>query len=238
MPNRNPQPLGRKGSLKWIQVMVNDHPHLLSEAVGVATGISPDKIEWVSPLAADSYAEYRDYGFLDRLGIALADYSLSMFWPARGPQWDALGRAQGQVILIEAKAYLKELITDPCQATPASLARIKASLGLVKQSLGVPSEIDWTGRYYQYANRLAHLYLLRHLNQIPAELVHVCFLNDHERQGPTTAAEWQIALQQVHYALGITDNPLLQHMHHVFLDVGSIAKAGPTPEPISTGVTI
>jgi hypothetical protein len=40
--------------------MVNFHPHLLSRAVAEATGICADQIEWVSPLAKDEYAEYRD----------------------------------------------------------------------------------------------------------------------------------------------------------------------------------
>jgi len=88
MPNRTPQPLGKKGSLKWMQVMVNDHPHLLSAAIGAVIGMSPASIEWVSPLASDVYAEYSDQGFLDRLGITLKDYPLKALWPARGPQWD------------------------------------------------------------------------------------------------------------------------------------------------------
>jgi hypothetical protein len=86
MPDRTPQPLGKKGSLKWMQVMANNHPHLLSKAIGAAIGVPPDSIEWVSPLESDDYAEYRDQGFLNRLRITLDDYPFKAFWPAPGPQ--------------------------------------------------------------------------------------------------------------------------------------------------------
>src|SRR5205807_2081864 len=85
--------IGRKGSLKWMQVMVNQHPDLLSASIADTTRIPADEIDWVSPLAVDDYAEYRDQDFLDRLDLHLEHFPLHNFWPARGPQWDALGRA-------------------------------------------------------------------------------------------------------------------------------------------------
>jgi hypothetical protein len=134
--------------------------------------------------------------------------------------------------LIEAKSHLAELISPASQASPASLERIQVSLGLVKASLGILPEIEWTRRYYQYANRLAHLYLLRQLNHIPAELVHLCFLNDLDMHGPTTEAEWTTAISQVHKALGITEHPLLRHLHHVFIDVAGLAEvSSDIPKP-------
>jgi hypothetical protein len=236
MSNRVRKAPGTKGSLKWVQVMVNAHPHLLSAAVGASIGIPAGEIEWLSPLSADAYAEYMDQGFLDRLGVTLDYYPLKAFWPASGPRWDALGCAGDQVILIEAKAYLRELMSTPCQAKPASLERIRASLGLVKASFDVTPDVDWAGRYYQYANRLAHLYLLRQLNHIPAELVHLCFLNDREQNGPTTAAQWHVAISKAHTALGIIDHPLLRHVHHVFVDVAGLVEADQRrPAPLVHG---
>jgi hypothetical protein len=151
--------------------------------------------------------------------VTLDCYPLSVFWPARGPQWDALGRADGRIILVEAKAHLAELISPASQASPASLERIQTSLSLVKAALGVSPENEWAGRYYQYANRLAHLYFLHDLNSIPTELVNICFLGDEEMNGPNTSAEWEIAIGQAHRALGIRAHPLLEHVHHVFVDV-------------------
>src|ERR1019366_1768058 len=105
-------------------------------------------------------------------------------------------------------------------------------LELVKKSLGVSSKVDWTGTFYQYDNRLAHLFLLRELNRVPAELVLVCFLNDREMHGPTTAAEWQAALIHVHQVLGIVPNPLLQHLYHVFIDVSALSDCVLANEPV------
>lgn len=223
MLDRTPQPKGTKGSLKWMQKAVNMHPHILLEVVSTEIGVPPDTIKWVSPLECDDYAEYRDQGFLDRLGIRLAHYPLKLFWPARGPQWDALGRAEDRIILVEAKAHLGELISRT-KATADSLERIEASLVILKATLGVALETEWTDRFYQYANRLAHLYLLRQLNGIPAELVHIYFLNDHVMNGPTTEGQWRVGIETVHKALGITDHPLLRHLHHVFVDVTGLTE--------------
>ena len=66
------QPKGTKGSLKWIQHVINDCPGVLSKHILDAIG--PEKkqsIEWLSPLAGDDYAEYRDQAFLDLSGIKL-----------------------------------------------------------------------------------------------------------------------------------------------------------------------
>jgi hypothetical protein len=222
MPDRITQPPGYKGSLKWVQLLVNKEPQRLSDAVGASIGVPADTIRWVSPLTDDGFAEYRDQGFLDRLGVTLDHYPLKNFWPARGPQWDALGRAGERVILVEAKAHLAELKSSASQAGPESLIRILASLELVKSSFGVHPSMNWTGNYYQYANRLAHLYLLRHLNHIPAELVNLCFLKDRTMNGPTTAAEWHTTIKQAEASLGIQDHWLLQHVHHVFVDVSDL----------------
>lgn len=79
---RFPQPPGEKGSLRWIQYLVNQHPEVLNEAIGLGP------VEWRYPLAADDYSEYRDQAFLDRLGVVLAKRQLSDFWPSGGPQSD------------------------------------------------------------------------------------------------------------------------------------------------------
>jgi hypothetical protein len=223
MADRTPQPLGTKGSLAWMQALVKRHPDRLNDAVGEALGIQAGFITWVSPLSADDYAEYRDQGFLGKLGINLPNYSLAKFWPSRGPQWDALGKTPTGVILVEAKAHINEL-GSKCAAGTVSLARIRDSLRLVQRGLGIVEDVDWTTQYYQYANRLAHLYFLRELNGIAAELVFLCFLNDHEMRGPTDKQQWLAAFSAVDKLLGIKPHPLMQHVHHVFFDVSGIEK--------------
>jgi hypothetical protein len=75
----------------------------------------------------------------------------------------------------------------------------------VKRAVGSRAAADWSTEYYQYTNRLAHLYFLRTLNQLPAYLVTVYFLNETTRGGPGTAEEWAGALRLVHAQLGIDD---------------------------------
>lgn len=125
---RNPQPLGKRGSLRWIQRAVNECPAVLDASV-LARLKRARSIEWRSPLAADDRAEYRDGGFLDRLGLTGHRAALAAFWPAGGPQWDALGISNaGDVLLVEAKAHVAEMCMVGSQAGTASRARIEASL--------------------------------------------------------------------------------------------------------------
>jgi hypothetical protein len=103
-------PIGTDGSLMWIQRAVNQRPKMIVKpslsSIPRASGI-----EWLSPLANDDYAEYRDSDFLRRIGQDHLADSLATFWPERGPQWDALGRTDtGEVILVEAKAHIDENI--------------------------------------------------------------------------------------------------------------------------------
>lgn len=205
------QPVGTRGSLKWIQRAVNDRPFLLAHPA-----LGP--VEWLSPLAADDYAEYRDGAFLGRLGLSQFSSALDAFWPARGPQWDALGRSDDTVVLVEAKAHLDELFSS-CKAGDASRRRIVASLDAVQAKLKAADGADWTQRFYQYANRLAHLWLLRS-NGIDVRLLLVGFLNDSDVKGPVCSEEWKAAYRMMDYALGLPRHHALSaHILHVFPDV-------------------
>jgi len=63
------QPKGTKGSLRWIQHVVNDCPDVISKPLIDAIGAGKEQsIEWLSPKADDYYSEYRDHEFLDLLG--------------------------------------------------------------------------------------------------------------------------------------------------------------------------
>lgn len=108
------QPKGTKGSLKWIQLVVNDHADLLNQKIVYEVGLSKSsRIEWRSPLRSDEFVEYRDNSFLMRLGTTRENRSLSSFWPEREPQWDALGgTAKGELFVVEAKAHIDELLSE------------------------------------------------------------------------------------------------------------------------------
>jgi hypothetical protein len=205
------QPSGARGSLKWIQRAVNDRPFVLSHpALG--------SVEWLSPLAADDFAEYRDGAFLDSIGLSQLGSVLDAFWPKRGPQWDALGVAGKSVIVVEAKAHLDELFSS-CKAGEASFRRIETSLDRVRTALKARDGADWTRRFYQYANRLAHLWMLRE-NGVDARLMLVGFLNDSEVNGPEYAEEWMAAYRMMDYALGLPNrHALSSSILHIFPDV-------------------
>lgn len=210
---RFPQPQGAKGSLRWIQHLVNQHPEVLSEGVGLGP------VEWRSPRADDSYAEYRDQCFLDRLGITLSQRRLDDFWPPRGPQWDALGSAlSGDAVLVEAKAHVPELLSPPTQATDGSAEMIRRSLSEAASALGASRGTDWSQRFYQYANRLAHAWLLAQVNRVPVRLAFVHFIGDTDMDGPSSRREWEAALSVLHEALGLRGR-MPRYVAEIFIDV-------------------
>lgn len=217
-----------KGSLKWIRHSVNIQQHLLDDEIRRHFGLLNLKpLDWVSPLSNDDYAEYSDRAFLDLLGVELIRTPLEDFWPERGPNWDALARSRvdpPQVFLVEAKAHTGELKSVGCGAESTDAKKkIDAALHKTQMFLDVSSsDGSWTGEYYQYANRLAHLYLLRELNDIDAYLVYVCFLNDEQMRGPKTAGKWEVALSDLHRDLGIKQHKLEPYIAHIYIDVNDL----------------
>ena len=71
------QPKGTKGSLKWIQHVVNEYPDVLNIPINKYIGNKPEKhIEWLSPKVEDDYAEYRNQEFLGFAGNPPLPYRL------------------------------------------------------------------------------------------------------------------------------------------------------------------
>ena len=201
-----------RGSRRWLQLLVNCRPKLLDDSVSERLADPPSDIDWRSPLISDHYAEYRDQEFIDRLassrylaGPLQIQRPLAEFWPRFGPQWDALGVTdKGQVLLVEAKAHIPEMVTAPTQARGESaLQLILKSLKEAKTFVNSKAPADWSTSFYQYANRLAHLYWLRELNGQDAHLVNLFFLNDEEMNGPTSVEEWQAAIRLQEVFLGV-----------------------------------
>jgi hypothetical protein len=206
------QQRGIRGSQMWLQQFVETSPARLDEAIGLG------HLEWLSPLADDDYSEYRDGAFLERLGVDLARRTLASFWPSGGPCWDGLARtASGECVLVEAKAHVAEMASSCAAASPASLATIRSALAETRRWMGVHSGQDWCDGFYQYANRLAHGYLLNELNAVPTALVFVYFLGDGDMGGPTSEGEWAEAISRVHEHLGVGLPP--RWMRDAFVDV-------------------
>jgi hypothetical protein len=109
---------------------------ILPRLVGTKT------IRWRSPLVDDQYAEYRDAGFLDRLGLKTV--VLGKFWPDRGPQWDALAQCDVEnVLLVEAKSHVAELCSSPAGAEAGSLQKLQAALKEAATFIGAEPRAPW-----------------------------------------------------------------------------------------------
>jgi len=208
---------GVKGSQK----LVNEKPDLLNSPIRTELDLpNTEKITWLSPIADDEYAEYQDQAFLDLLGIKLPKVSLSDFWPSRGPVWDGLGKSETEkVFLVEAKSHIFEVLSPKTGAGVKSLRKIKKSLNGTKSFLNSNSEHDWASTFYQYTNRLAHLYLLRELNDVSAYLIFVYFLNDEDMNGPKSIDEWHGAIKLLHSFLGVGRHRLSEFTADIFIDV-------------------
>ncbi len=220
---RYPQDPNSHGSLKDLQVAINVKKKCLDAVISKAIG-KQTNIDWRSPLQSDDYAEYRDEDFLRRLGILnKMKYPLINFWPGYGPQWDALGVSGDEIILVEAKANIPEMVSPGTGAKdPQSIKKIGNSLDEVKKYLSVSNSIDWTGTFYQYVNRIAHLYYLREKNQIKAHLLFIYFINDVSVDGPKTKDEWLGAIQTMECYLGLAKkHKLRKYIHDIFIGVNS-----------------
>ncbi len=221
--SRHPQDSNSHGSLKNLQVAINVKKKYLNAEISKVVG-KQMKIDWKSPLQSDDYAEYRDGDFLNRLGISSRiKYPLIAFWPNNGPQWDALGVSGDEIILVEAKANIPEMVSPGTKAEPGTRKRIENSLNELKKYLNISNGTDWTGTFYQYVNRIAHLYYLREKNDIKAHLLFIYFINDVTVHGPKTKDEWLGAIQTMECYLGLAKkHKLRKYIHDVFIDVSDL----------------
>ena len=211
---------GRIGSQRLLQAAVNQHPDLLYEALRKAGAIhDSENVSWTSPLEADQFKEYRDQAALEKIGITNPPHPLNNFWPKGGPVWDATGvTSSGKPILVEAKAHIPEAASPASGASPQSLEKIEASLNAARNYYAPRSTSVWSGTFYQYANRLAHQYYLKELNNIPSILVFLNFINATDMDGPTTELEWKGAIRLIHAVLGLPKNLESHGIYHAYID--------------------
>ena len=208
------------GSQRWLQVAINRKPELLLGAIRRSGAIARrTSVTWNSPLADDSFREYRDSAALKKAGIAELRKPLHSFWPARGPMWDAIGiTSEGSPLFIEAKAHIPEAASPATKASPESRRLIEQSLAKARQSYAPRARADWSTLFYQYANRLAYQYFLREINVIKSTLVFLYFLNADDMLGPASEEEWQGASRLIHAVLGVPKDLTSHGVFDVFLD--------------------
>jgi len=198
------------GSQLQVQIYVLRKPDVLSEAVSRALAVrgkTVPSVHWTAPLEAELFKEPFDQTFLVALGLQDTAKALRQFWPSGGPNWDALavlgnGARRDGVLLVEAKSYPEEVYGSGCRATNhKSIKTIEHSLLVAQRWFGATTGSDWTGRLYQYANRLAHVYFLRQELGVDAWLVNLCFTDDMTTRS-TKVADWEQILPTFKRELG------------------------------------
>ena len=215
------------GSQNDIQLLANKYKKLLDEEISKIKKETVE-LEWFSPLKDDDYAEYADQCFIDRLGISdRILVQLKDFWPKGGANWDGLAKDGETVFIMEAKAHISEIKIESTGASGESLELIEKSLNETKEFLNIKSDISWCKEnYYQYANRIAHLYYLREKNKIDAHLLFIYFLNDKSvTEKEETKEDWEKAINGIYNKLELKENnKLSKFIHHIFIDVESLKK--------------
>jgi hypothetical protein len=224
-----PAPFAAKGSRRWLQIAVNRAAECINQPIRHGLKLpDTESIEWLSPLQQDGFVEYRDGRALTRLGVRLLRRPLSGFWPTRGPVWDGLALTDsGACLLIEAKAHIPEMLSPASKAVDLESKKlIRSSLRQVQRTLAPRATRDWSTLeyFYQYTNRLAFLHLLQTLNDEPAHLINVYFVNATDMGGPSTSEEWQGAIALLECYLGIRHHRLAHFVHPVFVDVAHLPK--------------
>lgn len=156
------------------------------------------------------------------------------FWPGASRQsWDAVGRADGEWLLVEAKGHLGEVQkkrTPPKgkpakqKITQAFQATLKA-LGHSEDDAAALSEV-WIGNYYQTGNRLATLHFLLS-KKIPARLVFLYFCGDKHPKGtavcPREPAGWNATRADIKKTLGLTGKSEIEtRVHEVYMDIKTL----------------
>jgi hypothetical protein len=220
MPRRE-RPARTERSEHWLRVAINEHSVALNRRVAtVFNWDSRDRIEWLSPIVSDNYAEYFDDEFLSRLGVSDLKVPLRSFWPRSGPRWDGLGKTEsGKLILVEAKAYIEEGVDYSSKATSESLKQIREALARAKSHYSAAVDASWDTPFYQYANRLAHLYFARHLNGLDAYLLFLYFADAPDVPKPCTTQQWQGAERLTKKCLGLGAHPFRNHVGTIIWSV-------------------
>ena len=194
-----------KGSILRMQQVANNKnlteyfSHLLGET---------EPVKFLSPLASEDFKEYKLNQMEEFTGITWG-FGKEV-WPDNQPQWDGIAKsADGKTLyLIEAKSHIDEMKTK-CTASKDSYERIEKIVEEGSRFIPHDSIQDltkWMNGYYQLANRLLFLAMLRQqtdkliFNEV--KLVLLNFVNDTSMPNLLTEEyEWQnhyeIILRQV-----------------------------------------
>jgi hypothetical protein len=234
------------GSKLQTQLYVNRKPQTLTkrvlEALPTLASRGPE-IEWVVPLDVPRvtdhkrFAEPRDREMLKALELGRLATTLTEFWPAGGPVWDALAICRfpdgtSGALLAEGKNYPREMYSggtgagrSGSAAAAESRRQIERAVAWAQGRIAVPLDVKrWldpldpaqpSSSLYQTANRLAYAVWLR-FQGVETWLCHLLFIDDPLHR-PTTRDVWEKGLEKAERELGI-DGLDLAFAGHAFLD--------------------
>jgi hypothetical protein len=114
--------------------------------------------------------------------------------------------------------HVPELLSPPTKASGKSAELIRRSLSEASDGLHASPGTDWSQRFYQYGNRLAHAWFLTHVNGLPVRLAFIHFIGDVDMDGPSSRREWEAALTVLHEALGLRGR-MPRYVAEIFIDV-------------------
>jgi hypothetical protein len=216
-----------KGSMRHICWYVNEASAILNAALfgsswSLAAAAAADPT-WISPLADEDYEECWNERFLERLDLLASHLdAFHEFWPFKAwvngkvnwqgtPHWDALARVplkdgRRGAIMVEAKAHRGELVKpkDRSGAKPDSLEKIRKSFAEVRDFYEIKQGVPpWETRYYQFCNRLTHLWWMNKPADVPTWLVWVLIVDDPVWPDRMTAPEWHEAFQAIKGEVGL-----------------------------------
>ena len=176
-------------------------------------------IDWKSPLVHEEYREYQDdflkFYYNDAISLQESNQLLREFWPKNGPVWDGIGIVEGAeqkgLILVEAKAHIRETSSKIRATSELSISQITETITVTQKQFGSTtyntSITPWLNEYYQL-DRLAYLYLLNQKLQIPTWLIQVHFIGDSTHIN-TSKEQWIAHYQKVFKTLGISHSASL-----------------------------
>jgi len=214
-----------KGSAKWMRVLVNEQNEFLKIRIYESLCISEGEILWFSPLLSENFKEYSIQTILNRENVTLNKRTLSSFWPQSGPKWDAIGKSEeGTFFLVEAKSYIKEMIkADTGSKNLDNQRQIENSLNEARDFFNPSRSRTWPTTFYQFANRLAFIYLLKQLNKIPAYMLFINFTNDTtQNESPSSPQEWEGAYKLLKYHFGIDERRYAKLVNEMIIDVDEL----------------
>ena len=171
--------------------MLGHHRAYFFQELKKQLGLSSDsEIHWLdygfdnSMISGDK--EYKQREFFEVIPEiftpkVMAEFEKDDFGEILNQNWDGIFWVGKTVYLVEAKAHTEEIKSDCGAKSKSSISEIDRCFEDTRNSFNISSTNDWKKTYYQMANRIVFLYLLKKHN-IEARLVNIYFVDGYEKK--------------------------------------------------------